>query len=376
MGRRVFDLSVGEPDFDTPENIKRAGVAAIENGETKYTALDGDPRLKSAIRDKFARENHLGFLAEEITVSAGAKQILYNALAATLNSGDEVIVPTPFWTSYLDIVAICGGKTVCASTTENHGFLLTPEDLESAVTPRTRWLILNSPSNPSGAVYGPEQLRALGEVLIRHPHVWVLSDDIYEHIVYDGIPFASIAAVVPEIRNRTLTVNGVSKAYAMTGWRIGYAGGPSPLIRAMAVVQSQTTSCPSSVSQAAAVEALNGPQDYLRNRLLSFKARRDLLLEKLRLAPGISCRKPEGAFYAYVNCSGVIGASTPEWGAINSDADFCRYLLDNYGVAVVPGSVFGLSPYFRISYAIAEEDLRDACDLIVRAASDLRLPND
>jgi aspartate aminotransferase len=374
-GRRVFDLSVGEPDFDTPGNVKRAGAAAIDAGKTKYTALDGEAGLKAAIQEKFARENNLGFAADEITVSAGAKQILYNALAATLNPDDEVIIPAPFWTSYLDIVAICGGKTVRVATSESHGFLLTPEDLERAITTRTRWLILNSPSNPSGAVYGAEQLRALGEVLMRHPQVWVLSDDIYEHVVYDDVAFASMAAVVPEIRNRTLTVNGVSKAYAMTGWRIGYAGGPAQLIKAMAVVQSQTTSCPSSISQAAALEALSGPQDFLRSRLASFKSRRDLLLEKLNQAPGLSCRKPEGAFYAYVNCSGVIGRITPHGDVIKSDAEFCRYLLEGHGVAVVPGSVFGLSPFFRVSYALAREALSESCDLIVKAASELKLPS-
>lgn len=372
-GRPVITLGAGEPDFDTPDHIKAAAARAMAEGQTKYTALDGTAELKAAIQAKFARDNGLTFRPEQITVSAGAKQVLFNAMAATLDPGDEVLLVAPFWTSYADIVGICGGVPRVLPTHEADGFRLTAQTLERAITPRTRWLILNSPSNPSGAAYSAAALKALTAVLARHPHVWLACDDIYEHIVYDDLPFVTVVAVDPEVADRTLTVNGVSKAYAMTGWRIGYAAGPAELIKAMAVVQSQVTSCPSSVSQAAAIEALNGPQDGVAARRASFEARRDLVVGAMNAIPRLSCRRPEGAFYAYVGCAGWLGCKTPDGEVLWSDDDVCDYLLRRHDVAVVPGSAFGLSPYFRISYATSREELEEACARIAAAGAVLSL---
>ncbi|MBI1867432.1 MAG: pyridoxal phosphate-dependent aminotransferase [Methylocystis sp.] len=371
QGKDVVDLGRGEPDFDTPDHIKDAAERAMRAGATKYTALDGAPELKAAIRAKFRRDNGLEFAQEEITVSAGAKQVLYNAMMATLDPGDEVVIPTPFWVSYADIVSIAGGKPILAPCSEANGFRLTAEHLDRAITRRTRWVILNSPSNPTGAAYSEADYRPLLDVLLRRPHVWLIVDDIYEHIVYDDFRFATPASIEPALGDRTLTVNGVSKAYAMTGWRIGYAGGPSPLIRAMAVVQSQSTSCPSSVSQAAAVEALNGPQAIVHERRRSFQARRDLVVGALNKIDGISCRLPEGAFYTFANCAGLIGKTAPDGKLIDSDTAFAEYLLRAVGVAVVPGSAFGLSPYFRISYATSTAELEEACRRIATASAQL-----
>lgn len=369
-GRPMIILGAGEPDFDTPDNIKEAAIRAISAGATKYTILDGSPELKAAVREKFARENGLEYGLHEITCSSGAKQVLANAMMATLNPGDEVILPAPFWTSYADIVAICGGVPVTPQCSEADGFKLTPLQLEKSLTRKTRWLVLNSPSNPTGAAYTAAELRSLAAVLLRHPEVWILSDDIYEHIVYDG-SFATMAAAEPWLRERILTVNGVSKAYAMTGWRIGYGAGPATLIEAMAVVQSQFTSCPSSVSQAAAIEALTGPQEVIAKRRESFRDRRDLVVTALNAIPGVTCPTPHGAFYTFASCAGVLGRKPEDGRRLETDADFCRYLMDSVDVAVVPGSCFGLAPYFRISYATSLADLNEACARIARACQAL-----
>jgi aspartate aminotransferase len=371
-GKPVIILGAGEPDFDTPDHVKQTALDAIQSGKTKYTALDGTPELKQAIRDKFSRENGVSYALDEITVATGAKQILFNAMMATLNPGDEVIIPTPYWTSYSDIVEIAEGKPVLIACDAEAGFRLKAEQLEAAITPKTRWVMLNSPSNPSGAAYSAEDYRPLLDVLLKHPHVWLLVDDMYEHIVYDGFKFVTPAALEPALKNRTLTVNGVSKAYAMTGWRIGYAGGPSDLIKAMAVVQSQATSCPSSISQAASVAALNGPQDFLKERTASFQRRRDLVVTALNAIDGLDCRTPEGAFYTFSGCAGMLGKTTPGGKLIETDTDFCAYLLDDVHVAVVPGSAFGLSPFFRISYATSEAELREALERIAKACTALR----
>lgn len=370
-GRPVIILGAGEPDFDTPDHIKEAAIAAIRRGETKYTALDGSPELKRAIRAKFARENGLSFAPSEVTAGAGAKQMLYNAMMASLNPGDEVIIPTPCWTSYLDIVRIAGGAPVPVPCPADDGFRLTVEALEAAISPRSRWLLLNSPSNPTGAAYGAEHYRPLIEVMHRHPHVWLMVDDMYEHIVYDDFRFVTPLALDPSLKTRCLTVNGVSKAYAMTGWRLGYAGGPASLIAGMAVVQSQSTSCPCSVTQAAAIAALDGPQDFLAARRDSFARRRDLVVTALNRIDGIDCRRPEGAFYTFASCAGLIGRKTPEGRVLQSDRDFCGWLLDAADVAVVPGSAFGLSPYFRISYATSEAELTEALARIAAACARL-----
>ncbi|MGO4334305.1 pyridoxal phosphate-dependent aminotransferase [Labrys sp. KB_33_2] len=370
-GRDVIILGAGEPDFDTPANIKEAAVRAIADGKTRYTALDGTAELKAAIREKFRRDNGLDFGLDQITVAAGAKQVLYNAMMATIDEGDEVIIPTPFWVTYADIVKIAGGTPVLVPCREENGFRLTAEDLECAITPRTRWLMLNSPSNPSGAAYAAEHYHPLIEILLRHPQVWLMVDDMYEHIVYDDFAFVTPAALEPQLAGRTLTVNGVSKAYAMTGWRIGYAGGPAPLIAAMAIVQSQSTSCPSSISQAAAVEALAGPQAIVSERCQSFKARRNLVVEALNAIEGISCRVPEGAFYTFASCGGLIGKTTPDGVILDSDHAFTDYLLRSVDVAVVPGSAFGLGPYFRISYATSTGELQEACRRITAAVARL-----
>jgi len=371
-GRDVISLGAGEPDFDTPQNVKDAAIRAIQDGKTKYTDVDGIPELKQAIVDKFARENGLTYRTSQVNVSPGGKPVIYNALVATLSPGDEVIVPRPYWVSYPDMVLLAGGEPVFADASAETGFKLTAAALEAAITPRTRWLILNSPSNPSGAAYTRAELRALADVLVRHPHVWVLTDDMYEHLVFDGFEFSTIAQVAPELMDRTLTMNGVSKAYAMTGWRIGYAAGPEPLIKAMAKVMSQTTSNPSSISQWAAVEALNGPQDFIPTNAKLFQDRRDLVVGMLNQASGIECATPEGAFYVYPSIRQVIGKTTENGQVIGSDEDFARELLTAEGVAVVHGEAFGLSPHFRVSYATSTDVLEEACRRIQRFCGGLR----
>jgi aspartate aminotransferase len=371
-GRDVIGLGAGEPDFDTPDNIKAAAVAAIDAGQTKYTAVDGTPELKAAVVGKFARENGLDYRTDQISVGAGGKQIIYNALMATLDPGDEVIIPAPYWVSYPDMTLLAGGTPVAVRCPEQTDFKLQPDDLKQAITPRTKWLILNSPNNPTGAAYTAEELRGLTDVLLRHEHVWLLSDDIYEHLVYDDFQFVTPAALEPRLKDRCLTMNGVAKAYAMTGWRIGYAGGPPELIRSMAKIQSQSTTNPCSISQAAAVEALNGPQDFIPERALVFKRRRDLVVDMLNQAPGIRCHRPEGAFYVYPSCAGVIGRRTPDGAELADSEGFARYLLEREGVAVVHGAAFGLDPYLRISYATATELLEEAGARIIRACEALR----
>ena len=370
-GEDVIGLGAGEPDFDTPEHIKDAAIAALRNGETKYTAVDGTPELKEAVCAKFKRDNELDYRADQINVGVGGKHVMYNAFVATLNPGDEVIIPTPYWVSYPDMVLLAGGEPVPVGTSSDSGFRLAPENLEQAITPKTKWLILNSPSNPSGTAYDRSELKALTEVLVRHPHVWVLSDDIYEKVVYDDFVFTTPAQIEPSLYDRTLTVNGVSKAYAMTGWRIGFAGGPTELIEAMAKVQSQSTSNPTSISQAAAVAALNGDQDFLEPRNAAFKKRRDTVVSMLNQADDITCRTPEGAFYVYPSCAGVIGKKTSGGIRIETDEEFARYLLESVGVAVVFGEAFGLGPHFRISYATSDELLKEACQRIQNACSAL-----
>ncbi len=371
QGRKVIALSAGEPDFDTPDTIKAAAIAAIHAGKTKYTDPDGTPELKAAICAKFARENGLDYTPSQIHVAPGGKPVIYNALLATCSPGDEVVIPTPYWVSYPDMALMAGGEPVFAQTTAATNFKLQPDALEAAITPKTKWLILNSPSNPSGAAYTGEELRALADVLVRHPHVWVLTDDMYEHLTYDGFAFKTIAQVAPELYDRTLTMNGVSKAYAMTGWRIGYAGGPEPLIKLMGKVISQTTSNPCSISQAAAVEALNGPQDFIAERAKAFQERRDLVVSMLNQATGLKCPTPEGAFYVYPSCAGLIGKRTPGGKEILTDADFAGELLEAEDVAVVHGEAFGLSPHFRISYATSPAVLEDACARIQRFCASL-----
>lgn len=371
-GRPMIVLGAGEPDFDTPEHVKQAAIRAIRAGQTKYTALDGTAELKAAISAKFRRENQLDYAADEISVGAGAKQVIYNALMATLDAGDEVILAAPYWTSYADMVLIAGGCPVPVHCSEQNGFRLAGADLEAAITPRTRWLLLNSPSNPSGAAYTAAQLRPILEVIKRHPQVWLMSDDIYEHLLYDGAAFVTGAQLEPALKERTLCVNGVSKAYAMTGWRLGYGAGPKALIAAMAVVQSQSTSCPSSISQAAAIEALSGPQDSVAQRCAAFQRRRDFVVERLAAIDGVVCRRPEGAFYTFASCAGLLGRRTPDGTLIDSDTAFCHYLLDAHDLAVVPGSCFGLAPYFRISYAASDADLFEACERLALACKALQ----
>jgi aspartate aminotransferase len=371
-GRDVISLSAGEPDFDTPENIRAAAIRAIQSGQTRYTAVDGTPELKQAVAAKFKRENGLDYAPDQIIVGTGGKQVLFNALLATVNPGDEVIIPAPYWVSYPDIVLLAEGTPVAVPCPQNNGFKLRAEDLEQAITRKTKWLILNSPSNPTGAAYTVAELRELADVLLRHPDVWVLADDMYEHLVYDGFKFTTIAQIEPKLYPRTLTLNGVSKAYCMTGWRIGFAGGPTELIKAMTTLQSQSTSNPSSISQAASVEALNGPKDFIPKHNASFKQRRDLVVEMLNRAPGIHCPRPEGAFYVYPSCAGTLGKRTPKGKVIENDTDFVEYLLDAEGVAVVQGVAFGLSPHFRISYATSTEALTEACTRIGRACAALR----
>ena len=370
-GRDVIALSAGEPDFDTPDPIKIAAMRAIVEGKTKYPPLTGIPELREAICRKLERENGLRYAPDEVIVSNGGKQVVYNALAATLDPEDEVVVPAPFWVSYPDMTLLAGGTPVVAPADAANGFRLTPEQLERAITAKTKWLILNNPGNPSGAVYSAGDLAELAAVLRRHPHVWVLADDIYEHIIYGGGPFATTAQVAPDLHERTLTMNGLSKAYCMTGWRIGYGAGPKDLIAAMAKVQSQTTSGASSISQWAGVEALDGDQTFIRDNLAEFEKRRDLAAAMLDQADGLSCRAPNGAFYLYVDCAGAVGKRMPNGGVIENDGDFAKYLLDAEQVAVVHGEAFGLSPYFRVSYALATNRLEEACRRIQRACASL-----
>jgi aspartate aminotransferase len=371
-GRDVIALAAGEPDHDTPENIKDAAIAAIRRGETKYTAVEGIPELRKAIAAKFKRENHLDYTVAQTFVSPGGKAIVYNALLATLNPGDEVICVAPYWVSYPDIVLLGGGKPVVVEAKIEDGFRLTPEALEAAITPKTKWLIFNQPGNPSGACYTREQLKALTDVLMKHPQVWILTDDMYEHLVYGGFEFCTVAQVEPGLYDRTLTMNGVSKAYSMTGWRIGYCAGPELLIKAMAKLQSQSASNPASISQWASVEALNGTQDFIPKFQKIFEARRDLVVSMLNQANGIECPMPEGAFYVYPSVRKLIGKKTADGKVIANDLDFCNALLETEGVAVVHGAAFGLAPHFRISYATSTEALEEACRRIQRFCGNLR----
>ena len=371
QGIDVIGLSAGEPDYDTPDFVKDAAIEAIRAGKTKYTAVDGIPELKTAIRAKFKRDNGIEYGSKQITVNSGGKHTLFNAIAATVDVGDEVIIPAPYWVSYPDIVLFAGGTPVILLASAAQGYKITPEQLDAAITPKTRWLILNSPSNPTGAAYSAMELQGLGEVLMRHPQVLLLTDDMYEHIWYAQQPFATMLEVCPDLYDRTLTMNGASKAYAMTGWRIGYAGGPEWIIKAMADLQSQSTSNPCSISQWAVTAALNGPQDFLKERNAKFRERRDLVVGMLNDAPGLNCPTPEGAFYVYPDASGVMGKTTPKGKKIETDADLIDYFLDDHRVAAVHGAAFGLSPGFRISYATSNEALREACTRIQSACADL-----
>ena len=372
-GRDVIGLGAGEPDFDTPDNIKEAAIKAIREGrDSKYTQVDGMAELKEAVAAKFKRDNGLDYKPTQITIGAGGKQVLYNAFMCTLNPGDEVIVPAPYWVSYPDMVLIAGGTPVIVVCGMENGFKLTPEQLEKAITPKTKWFLLNSPSNPTGSAYTRDELKALTDVLLKHPHVQVMTDDMYEKLTYDDFKFFTPAQVEPSLYERTLTINGTSKAYCMTGWRIGFAGGPQPLIKAMAMLQSQSTTNPAAVSQWAAVEALNGPQDFIAKHNKIFKERRDLVVSMLNQASGIKCPTPEGAFYVYPSCEGTIGKTTPSGKKLESDEDFVTELLEAEGVAVVHGSAFGLGPAFRISYATKTEDLEEACNRIQRFCGSLR----
>ncbi|WP_138933148.1 pyridoxal phosphate-dependent aminotransferase [Roseovarius arcticus] len=364
QGRDIISLSIGEPDFDTPDHVKAAAAEAVARGETKYTPIPGIPQLRQAVADKFARENGLDYAPSQTIVCTGGKQVIANALLATLDAGDDVIIPAPYWVSYAQMVDMTGAISVVVETSAEEGFLLTPAALEAAITAKTRWLFINSPSNPSGAVYGADDLRALAEVLERHPHVWVLSDDMYEHLIYGGVPFATMAAAAPAMNDRTLTMNGVSKAYAMTGWRIGYAAGPQALIDAMALMQGQLTSGAARPSQWAAHAALTGPQDELEVRRAAFERRRDLVVQRLNTIPGMECPTPPGAFYVFPSCAAFLGKATPAGTKIDTDEDFCMALLEEGGVATVHGAAFGQSPYFRISYAASEPELMDAVDRI------------
>jgi aspartate aminotransferase len=371
-GKDVIGLGAGEPDFDTPPHVKQAAIEAISRGETKYTPVTGTAALKKAITEKFKRENGLDYATNQVIAGVGAKQVIFNALLATINAGDEVIIPAPYWVSYPDMVLFAEGTPVTVSCLEKDGFKLKPEALEKAITKKTKWLIINSPSNPTGAAYTREELRVLADILVKHPQVLILADDIYEHLIYDGFTFHTIAQVAPELYERTLTVNGLSKAYAMTGWRIGYAGGPKPLITAIADIQSHSTSNTCSISQAASVAALNGPQEFLQEWRNSFAHRRNLVVDALNAISGLSCLKPEGAFYVFPNMQGLIGKKTPQGGTIATSADLCDYLLNEALVATVPGSAFGLEGYFRISYATSETALQKAMLRIKEACEALK----
>jgi len=370
-GKDIISLGAGEPDFDTPDNIKQAAIKAINDGDTKYTAVDGTPVLKDAIIKKFKRENNLGYQADQITVGAGGKHVIYNAMAATLNEGDEVVIPAPYWVSYPDIVLLAGGTPIILECNEKQGFKINPVELEKIITKKTKWIILNSPSNPTGACYSEDDIREIAKVLIKHPHVYILSDDIYEHVAYEGFKFFTIAQVT-ELKERVLTMNGVSKAYSMTGWRIGYAAGPKEIIKAIAKIQSQSTTNPSSISQAAAVEALNGTQDFIKERAISFQERRDLVVKALNEIDGIECLNPDGAFYVFPSCKGLIGKKDSSGKEIKTDTDFVQSLLENSGVAVVQGSAFGLEGFFRISYATSMENLKKALEKISAFCKNLK----
>ncbi|MBC7469773.1 MAG: pyridoxal phosphate-dependent aminotransferase [Ramlibacter sp.] len=371
-GRDIVGLTSGEPDFDTPPNVCEAVVRAMANSQTKYTDVGGTPELKAAIREKFRRDNGLDYAGSEIIVGTGGKQIIFNALMCTVDAGDEVIVPTPYWVSYPDIVLLADGRPVLVPCSPDNGFKLRAEDLERAITPKTRWLVLNAPNNPSGATYSHAELKALAEVLVRHPQVWIMTDDIYEHILYDGRRFATIAQVEPELKARTLTINGVSKAYAMTGWRIGYGGAPPDLVKAMVKLQSQSTSNASSISQAAALEALNGPQAFIAERTAIFQQRRDIVVAELNRIPGISCHVPEGAFYVFPSCAGVMGRATPEGKLLANDEDFVLYLLEAQNLAVLQGDAYGVSPFFRISFATSVPKLQEGLRRLRLACEALR----
>ncbi len=371
-GVDVIGLGAGEPDFDTPDFVKEAAIQAIRDGKTKYTNVDGTPELKDAVIAKFKRDNGLDYTAQQITINVGGKHTLFNAIVATVEAGDEVIVPAPYWVSYPDVIQFAGGTPVFIAAGADQGYKITPAQLEAAITPKTKWVILNSPSNPTGAAYSAAELKALGEVIERHPQVWVFADDMYEHILYDGFEFATIAQVCPSLYERTLTVNGCSKAYAMTGWRIGFAGGPAPLIKAIAKLQSQSTSNPCSIAQAAAVAALSGDQSFLKDRAVAFQTRRDLVVGMLNQIDGMHCPTPEGAFYVYPEFSALIGKTTPKGKVIATDEDMIGYFLDDARVAAVHGAAFGLSPAMRISYATSEALLREACTRIQTACADLR----
>jgi aspartate aminotransferase len=372
-GRDVIGLGAGEPDFDTPDNIKQAAIKAIQSGKaSKYTAVEGLAELKQAVVAKFKRENNLDYKPNQVIVSTGGKQVLYNALMVTLNPGDEVIVPAPFWVSYPDMVLLAGGEPVIVDTRMEDGFKMKPEALEKAITKKTKWIIFNSPSNPTGAAYTKDELKAITDVLVKHPHVWIMTDDMYEHLVYDDFKFYSIAEVEPRLYERTLTVNGVSKAYCMTGWRIGYAGGDASLIKAMSMLQSQSTSNPVAVSQWASVEALNGPQDFIPKHNAIFKERRDICVSMLNQSSGLKCPRPQGAFYVYPSCAGAMGKTAPSGKKLATDEDFVTELLESEGVAVVQGTPFGYGPAFRISYATKTEDLEEACRRIQRFCGNLK----
>ena len=371
-GRDIVGLTSGEPDFDTPDNVAEAVVRAMKASKTKYTDVGGTPELKAAIAAKFLRDNELQYAPNELIVGTGGKQIIFNAMMCTVQGGDEVIVPTPYWVSYPDIVLLADGTPVFVPCPAENGFKLRPEDLERAITPRTRWLVLNAPNNPSGAAYSHAELKALAEVLLRHPHVWVMTDDIYEHILYDGRRFATIAQVEPALKERTLTINGVSKAYAMTGWRIGYGGAPAALVKAMVKLQSQSTSNPSSISQAAALEALNGPQGFIAERTKIFQSRRDVVVASLNDIPGIRCHLPEGAFYVFPSCKAAIGKTTPEGKKLATDEDFVMYLLEAQNLAVLQGAAYGVSPFFRISFATSMEKLQEGLRRLRLACEALR----
>ena len=370
-GQDIIGLGAGEPDFDTPDHIKNAAIEAIKNGETKYTAVDGTPALKKAIAKKFYKDNSIKYNIDEIIVSVGGKQVLYNALMSSINPGDEVIIPSPFWVSYPDMVSLAGGVPIIIEGKEKNNFKIQPEDIRDKISTKTKWIIINSPSNPTGSSYSAEELRDIGNLLLEYENIFVMSDDIYEKIIYDDFKFFSLAEVVPELKDRILTVNGVSKAYAMTGWRIGYAGGPKHLITAMSKLQSQSTSNPSSISQAAALAALEGPEEFLLERNEKFKTRRDMVVNMLNECNGLSCIKPSGAFYVYPSCSGIIGKSSKEGKLIENSIDFSAYLLESVGVAVVPGSAFGADPFFRISYATSDSILEEACNRIKKACEQL-----
>lgn len=371
-GRDIIGLTAGEPDFDTPDNVCAAVVKAMEQSRTKYTDVGGTPELKAAIQAKFKRENDLDYTTSEIIVGTGGKQIIFNSIMSTVEPGVEVIVPAPFWVSYPDIVLLAGGTPVIVQCPANKGFKLQPEDLERAITPQTRWVILNAPNNPSGAIYSREELLALAAVLDRHPHVWVMTDDMYEHLIYDDQPYYTIAQVAPQLKSRTLTVNGVSKAYAMTGWRIGYGAAPAVLIKAMTKLQSQSTSNPSSISQAAATEALNGPQDFIAERRAIFQSRRDNVVAALNAIPGIECHLPEGAFYVFPSCAGLLGKTTPSGNVLNTDEDFILYLLEEVNLAVLQGAAYGVSPYFRISFATNMNVLEQGIARLAQAVERLK----